>query len=135
MGPITGPSLGPSVYRPIALPSGADELAFIQRLRQLQKRRKAGDSAGCGHVGNAGAGMGMTTATTESTPSNADGGADVMASMGALLGNLDGADLQFDGEFYRSRWIGCSGTSSRSQRVQISPDHAGNPSFLPRPPG
>lgn len=43
---------------------------------------------------------GTTTTTARVTPSDVDGGAGVMASLGALLGNLDGAELNFDGDFY-----------------------------------
>lgn len=65
------------------------------RLRQLQQRRNARGRAGRGQD----EGAGTTSLTAPVTPSNVDGGAEVIASLGALLGNLDGAELDFDGDF------------------------------------
>lgn len=70
-----------------------DEPAFIRRLRQVQERGRAGD--GCGE----GEGTTTSTPTAGSLPSSADGGAGFLASMGPLLGNLDGAQLGLDGDF------------------------------------
>ncbi|KAK7749680.1 hypothetical protein SLS53_000259 [Cytospora paraplurivora] len=79
-----------------ATPHGDDEPAFILRLRQLQRRRNAKDRPSRGQD----EGAGTTDTTAPLTPGNVDGGAEVIASLGALLGNLDGAELDFDGDFY-----------------------------------